>query len=167
MSKGSKRRPWSALQRDLYGLFSPDIDIQFHAAAYRMNSQRGHTDLPRYWITLGKEIIWDYPKDFKNKPTEDAHDLFENGYVHGLLLKDMYPHGGENPTVSDVIREYIETPGAELLTKSFQNDKWGLTDILRSADRRIGKRRLKDLRLLGSAAVDKIIDARLRGEEEK
>jgi len=30
-----------------------------------MRSQNGgSTDLPRYWITLDKNVIWDYPKDF-------------------------------------------------------------------------------------------------------
>jgi hypothetical protein len=118
-----KRRAWSKLKREIYGLFSPDIDIQFHAVAYRMNSRRGHTNLARYWITLGKEIIWDYPKDFKNKAVGDARSYLENGYTQRFLLRHIYPHGWETPTVSDVIREYIETPKEELLAKSFEHDR--------------------------------------------
>ena len=32
-----------------------------------MSSQYGSTDLPRYWITLDGEIIFDYPKQFVEK----------------------------------------------------------------------------------------------------
>jgi hypothetical protein len=133
MNAMSRKRPWSKLQRELYALCSPDIDIQIHAVGYRMKTQRGQTGLARQWITLGTEIIWDYP------------------------------HGWEEPAVSDVMREYIETPKDELFAKSFENDKWGLTDILRAADRRIGKRRLGELKLLNNPAVDKIVEARLKG----
>jgi hypothetical protein len=163
MEKG--QHPWSKLQRELYALFAPDLKIQVQSIAYRIKSQRGHTRLARHWITLGKDIIWDYPKDFINKPVEDIRDLFENGDLHGFLLRDIYPHGWEGPTVSGVMRECIETPKEELFTKSFENDKWGLTDILRVADRRIGKRRLGELKLLNNPAVDKIVEARLKGGE--
>jgi hypothetical protein len=128
-----------------------------------MKSQHGQTRLARHRITLGKEILWDYPRDFINKPTEDTRDLLENGDVYGFLMRDIYPHGWESPTVSDVMHEYIDTPKEELLTKSFENDKWRLTDILRAADRRIGKRRLGELKLLNNPAVDKIVKARLKG----
>jgi hypothetical protein len=161
MEKG--QRPWSKLQRELYALFAPDLKIQVQSIAYRMKSQRGCTRLARHWITLGKEIIWDYPKDFKNKAVDNARDYLENGFVYADLLRDLYPHGWESPTVADVLREYIDTPKEELFCKSFENDRWGLTDILRAADRRIGKRRLADLKLLNNPAVDKIVEARLKG----
>ena len=44
-----------------------------------------------------------------------------------------------------MLREYIDTPSSELMTKKFEGDHWGLTDILRAADRRIGRRRLAEL----------------------
>lgn len=91
-----------------------------------MHSQRGSHDLPRYWITLGKDIIFDYPKDFPGNSD--------------------YPYITDVPDISQLIREYIDTPVDELLSKDFADDKWGLTDILRAADRRIGKRRLESLR---------------------
>jgi hypothetical protein len=57
-------RPWSKLQKQIYNLLLPKLGLQIHCAAYPMRSQCGSTDLGRYWITLGREIIWDYPKDF-------------------------------------------------------------------------------------------------------
>lgn len=47
--------------------------------------------------------------------------------------------------ISNIIREYIDTPKDDIYSKYFELDKWGLTNILKSADRRIGKRRLGNL----------------------
>jgi hypothetical protein len=110
-----------------------------------MDSYRGSTDLPRYWITFQKEIIWDYPKDFM---TDE--------------LIQIYPYGSDISAISDVIREYIDTPKELLFEKAFENDKWGLTDILKSVDRRIGKRRLVHLgETLNNSSISKIIAERL------
>jgi hypothetical protein len=43
-----------------------------------------------------------------------------------------------------LLREYIDTPTDGLLEKEFVNDRWGLTNILKAADRglsRIGTKR--------------------------
>ena len=55
---------WSKLQKQLYELVDESIDFKLHCTVYRMQSRRGSTDLPRYFITLAGEIIFDYPKDF-------------------------------------------------------------------------------------------------------
>ncbi len=57
-------KKWSKLQKELYLIIDPTIDFQIHCVAYPMRSRYGNTALPRYWITLGKEIIFDYPKQF-------------------------------------------------------------------------------------------------------
>jgi hypothetical protein len=144
---------WSKLQRDLYRIIDRKIDFQIHCVAYRMDSQRGSFNLPRYWITLGEETVWDYPKDFvsgsgtKNYIDEEIRD---------------YPYGSDTPYISDLIREYIETPKETLFEKRFENDKWGLIPILKAADRRIGKRRLNELRMKNySMPANKIVDRRL------
>ena len=64
--------------------------------------------------------------------------------------------------ISKFFREYIDTPKSELLTASFTNDEWGLADILRASDRRIGKNRLAELYdKTESESVKKIIRKRL------
>ena len=55
---------WSKLAKQLYELVDESIDFKLHCTVYRMQSRRGSTDLPRYFITLAGEIIFDYPKDF-------------------------------------------------------------------------------------------------------
>ncbi|GKX54277.1 hypothetical protein SOASR030_03890 [Leminorella grimontii] len=133
-----KQRPWSKLQKEIYLLISPDINFQIHCAAYPMRSQSGSANLPRYWITLGKEIIWDYPKDF----------VTEEGLIKNCAgeVTQYYPYLSGVADISNLIREYIDTPKEQLLDKQFMNDKWGLVNILRAADRRIGARRLDDLK---------------------
>jgi hypothetical protein len=139
--------PWSKLQREIYKLRAPGINVQIHCSAYRMESNRGSTDLPRYWITLDKEIIFDYPKDFIQQ---------------NQTLANIYPYGNDVSTISCLIREYIDTPCDILLTKTFESDEWGFTGILKVMDRRIGKENLLMLKDKTEAkAVKKIVDARL------
>ena len=133
-----KQRPWSKLQREIYNLFTPDMKLQIHCTAYPMRSQCGSsTSLPRYWITLGKEVIWDYPHDFV------AGKRSVRNY-HGESL--WYPYQTDVSAISNLLREYIDTPKEQLLTKQFTNDKWGLVNILQAADRRICVRQLESLR---------------------
>lgn len=60
-----------------------------------------------------------------------------------------------------MIREYIDTPVNELFDKIFENDKWGLTDILKAADKRLGKNKLIQIKQeTKSKNVLKVIIAR-------
>lgn len=147
-------RRWSKIQRELYKIVSDDINFQIHCTVYPMNSQYGSTDLPRYWITLNKEIIFDYPKQFA---TGDGTVRNLTGFEAG------YPYTTDISDITDLIREYIDTPKEELLTKIFSRDFWGLINILRAADRRVGMRRLNELKKkTKNIAAHKVIEARLK-----
>ncbi|MBP7583682.1 MAG: hypothetical protein KBA61_06590 [Spirochaetes bacterium] len=124
-------KPWSKLQKRLYGIIDPRIDFQIHCVAYPMKSRRGTAGIPRYYITLGKEIIWDYPKDFIAGTQSGS--------------ESNYPHENDATAISLLIEEYIETDKTILLQKDFISDRWGLTDILKASDRRIGRKRLQSL----------------------
>ena len=120
-----------------------------------MQSRRGSTDLPRYFITLAGEIIFDYPKDF----------VLKSGGVKSLAqgaLTKIYPYGNDISDIGELIREYIDTPKEELFKKHFDADEWGLANILKAADKRIGKRRLQILaKNKKNQAMQKVIVARL------
>jgi hypothetical protein len=107
------------------------LQFQIHCRIVRMKSERGGTDLPRYWITLDRETIWDYPGQFV---TPGGTRRSDGGIIRG------YPYSTDISAISELIREYIDTPVADLLTHRFENDHWGLANILRAADRRIGQR---------------------------
>ena len=150
----SKR--WSKLQKELYGIRTSDINMQIHCSIYRMKSSRGTTDIPRYWITVNKQVVWDYPKDFIHNTESQRSDL------------KYYPYVTDISEISSLIRENIDTLKDELLSKDFNNDHWGLTYILKAIDRRIGKRRLKDISLAaGSEAVDLIVKQRMGIKDQK
>ena len=123
---------WSKLQKRLYNIIDSAAEFQIHCALYEMNSNDGYhgNKLPRYWITIGKEIVFDYPKDF------------DTSWKYG---KTSYPWDTDISEITELINEYVQTP-KEKIMQPFENDKWGLTDILRACDRRLGKRTLKQRR---------------------
>ena len=86
----SKR--WSKLQSRLYNLMDESINFQIHCALYEMNSNDGYhgSKLPRYFITIEKEIIWDYPTDF------------DSTQKYGF---NSYPWDTDISIISDVIEE--------------------------------------------------------------
>lgn len=145
---------WSKLQKRLYELVDESIDFKLHCTVYRMQSRRSSTDLPRYFITLAGEIIFDYPKDF----------VLKSGGVKSLAggaLAKIYPYGNDIGDIGELIREYIDTPKEELFAKHFDEGGWGLANILKAADKRIGKRRLQILaKNKKNQAMQKVIAAR-------
>lgn len=116
-------KPWSKLQREIYKLLDPAVPMQIQCRAYRMPGSQSHNpQIPRYWVTLDQEIIFDYP----------ANATREQKFT-------MYDHV---PQISQTLREYIDTPLAGLLNKEFTADTFKITDLLKAADRRIGKAKL-------------------------
>lgn len=141
--------PWSKLQRAVYLIVAPGLPLQIQCRVYPMHAQWGTTGIPRYWITLGKEIIWDYPKQFVSRGYLDRH------------LPYNWPYATDISDISCLIREYLDTPRNQLLSKPFEHDLWGIVDILRAADRRIGSRQWKALEQRASnEVVSKIIAKR-------
>jgi hypothetical protein len=132
-------KPWSKLQREIYKLLVEGLDLQIQCRAYRMPESWSTTpQIPRFWITLGEDIIFDIPK---NANYQQKHQ--------------MYDH---IPNISNLIREYIDSPVDGLATKVFAKDTFGVTDILKAADRRIGRRQWD--KLPQTEVVKKILEAR-------
>ena len=127
----------------------PAVEFQIHCALYEMNSNDGYhgNKLPRYFITIGKEIVFDYPKDF------------DTTYRYGF---NSYPWDTDIQDISNLIEQYIQRPESELMNP-LEEDRWGLTDILRACDRRIGKRRLSEIaKDTENEVVKKIIMKRIQ-----
>lgn len=148
-------RPWSKLQKEYYLLVADGLKIQLHCSAYRHGAKNGSEHVPRYWITLDKKTIWDYPRQF-------------TGFEDPCVLAEDLDYESDVPDISRLLREYIDTPKDEILEKAFKGDVWGLTPILKASDKRIGKRRLPELRrATTSKAAHKVIDARTGPEIKK
>ena len=48
--------------------------------------------------------------------------------------------------ISELLRECIDTPNEDVFSKHFENDYWGIINILKAADRRFDKKRLEILK---------------------
>lgn len=130
---------WSKLQKDLYNIIDPNINFAIHCSVYKTKSawdagqksgiSKKKESIPRFWITVNKEIIWDYPNMFINDDSQND----------GFTIKDTYFFYNNYTWVSDVIRNYINTSREHLLEYSDERDKYELINTLRKYDRRISK----------------------------
>ncbi len=135
---------WSQLQKLIYNVWCDDLGLQIHTDAFALS---GSASVGRYWITLGKDIIWDVPRDF---PEEKAKGTYNNVASE----------------ISEVIKAYLDTPREELLSRVFEADRWGIVDIFRVSDRRLGR---KSLELIETTPLPepakRILEARLNKVE--
>lgn len=151
-------RRWSKLQKRLYSIIDYNSEFQIHCALYEMNSLDGyHTyKLPRYFITIGKDIVFDYPKDF------------DTTLKYGT---NAYPWDCDISDISECIWQYLNVPKEKLL-EPMKFDRWGITDIIRVCDKRVGRRRLLKLKeYTENEVLLNIINTRLsymsKGKPEK
>jgi hypothetical protein len=127
----SKR--WSKLRSPVESLFVDGLRLGIQCSEIRptWNNEGSLVEvLGTFTVRLNKTVIWDFPKQFVT-------------YWTG------YPDGGNqySYSVSDInglLREYLDTPKAALPAKQFERDYFGITDILKAADRRLGLTRLTE-----------------------
>lgn len=153
-------KPWSKLKSSIMNIVDPKAKVDIHQTVYRMASQRGSTDLPRYYLTVEKEIVFDYPKNYLSYPT---YSYTYKGQTKTYSLEETYPHQNHMSMISNLIREYVDTPVAEVLNKEF-DDPFNLTDYLKAADRRIGREKLISWAVNRELGVRKIIALRFNQE---
>lgn len=115
---------WSKLDRDWRKLVAPGLDARLQCRVVRMASERGSAGLPRYWVEIRGRTIWSYPAD---------------------CAAPQYPHQTDVGAISQLVRDYINTPACVAHVRQYPQDLWGLADILRAMDRRIGRKRLAEL----------------------
>lgn len=127
---------WSKRQKKVHDLWADGLDLRIHCTLYETADEH---HFERYWITLGKEVIWDVP------------GKFEKAVCCGNII------GKANK----LIDEYVDTPRRRLLSR-VASDPWGLNEIMLAADRRLGR---KSLLALGgqplSEAARRILSLRL------
>lgn len=149
MSRGypNTGRRWSKIKKRIEDLFAEGLNLQIYSTFYTTTSKHDSYNSPRHWFVLDKEVIFDFPGQFFNKGPDETRIEYLDG---------------ENYKISCLIQEYIELPKEQLLSTHLEMDKWGVIDILRAADRRIGKDRLlerfKDVS--SDSAVKKILRKR-------
>lgn len=132
------RRRWSKLQKALYNIIDKEMDFQMHCVAYPMRSRThtgwapvGNNSSPRFWITIGHEIVWDFPRCC---PQEELDRMY---YPY------LYWHCAD--VISNVIRDYIDCPRHLLLSFGNGDTRWGLIPILQACDRRIAREKRRQI----------------------
>ena len=122
---------WSKLQSQVESIFMEGLPLRIHCSEIRPGwDHKGLVELGTISVRLGKKVIWDFPKQF-------------------VTFWTQYPDGGNqySYSVSDinrVLREYLDTPKSKLPRQTFSRDYFGITDILKAADRRLGIERLEE-----------------------
>lgn len=116
------KHPWSKLQSALYKVIDKKVNFQIHSCSYDIGDSVG---IPRYWITIRKDIVWDFPK---NAMWDNSDWNFFN----------------EAKSISRLIKTYVDCPKDKLLTNIF-NDRWKMLPYLLACDKRIGKKRLMQM----------------------
>ena len=130
-------RRFSKLKARMESLFDSSLDLQIRCNVYQKYSPR---QCSRFWVTLNKEIIFDFMKDFKY-----IHDFKHIREFHTENNKGDIVTGWNVSHINNLVQEYIETPVDKLLDYDFKDDVYGVTEILKAADRRIGKSKIKIL----------------------
>ena len=136
---------WSKLQKKIYDLVDPALNFQIHCVKYRVPGHGGMQEFPRYFVTLDGKTIFDWPKDY---PLGDCN-------CGKLDISCLF--FGRASDISDVISKYLNAPEEARMTIT---DPWGIVDIIRAADRRIGRRRWDQVFALSNFAGRQILLAR-------
>lgn len=123
------KQQWSKFKKRVEALWADDLDMVIHCTAYRHSTNHDSYEIPRFWVVLNGNTIWDFPGPF----IEDTNT--------GRLPDIRYWLDNQS-FASFVLREYLDLPRDKLFEPIHQYDQWELGDILRAADRRIGKNRL-------------------------
>lgn len=139
-------KPWSKLKRALMDLVDDRVKFDIHQTVYRPQKTGTDQAVPRYYITVDKKIIFDYPKNFP---------------VEAEVLHDRYVQ-----EISSLIREYIDTPLKDVLSKPF-HDPLKITDLFKCVDRRLGRQKLNKWSEGKSELVKQILAKRFTQEELK
>jgi hypothetical protein len=129
------KRAWSKLKKRVESLWLPALKLAIHCTVYVETTSHGVYESPRHWIAFNKEIIWDFPSMFLKWKHPNVQKPLE-------YLDETYHGWYRASDVSVLLHEYVDVPRDGLLQYSFTDDYWGLTDILRAADRRLGRERL-------------------------
>ena len=124
--------PWSRLERRLRDLPDPALDLRFRFTAYRqaaIETPHFSESACKLWITQGKRTLWAVPRD---RHSGDDKDI--GGYARrspGWLV--------------ELAAEYLQLPRSHLIDWQPEWSGWGLVDVLKASDRRLGRRQWPQL----------------------
>lgn len=105
---------WSQIQRKLYEIIDPKINLQVHCAVYPGGGKTCANGIPRFWVTLDGEVIFDCQHDFMFMWHDKDFDI-------GNL-----PFEDDISWCCGIVIRHFQAPVDSLMTL---HDRFGLTDI--------------------------------------
>jgi hypothetical protein len=119
---------WSRLQQLIEELWEPELDLRINCTAMRRSNG---PNIGRYWVSAHGRTIWQAPVDMEAAMAFPGEDPWA-------------------PMITALLRSHIDRPKEELLSpiEGLTPLEEGLLEILRAADRRLGKRRALEARNL-------------------
>jgi len=125
---------WSRLYREIRRFFAAGLDLDIHAVAYPMDSNYGHDKkIPRFWVTMGKEILWDWPA----LPPHNGNQYWVYREVVEAIPISLRAHIDRTMQVN--IAAWLASP-QEYDWSELRQPPPSLIEILVCADRRLGKK---------------------------
>jgi len=164
MKRKRKQTTWSKLKKTIENLFVPGLMLELKSTVYRCLPNSHYPGSGRFWIVLDGEIIWDITREYPKESTgwkKSPYTPF-NQVAMGLLhryndtpvadLEDLrIPDKVEDcPLCKNFEQEYGKWKGVakEWEIRYHYRDHFivnALLSILLMADRRIGKKRKKEI----------------------
>ena len=113
---------FSKLKKRIESLFAPDLGLGVYCTVYQTPHYYGTLEIPRLWVTLNKEIIFDFIKDFKDieNPNPGCHWMDSAGVTRKPLV-----YWCQISEITNFIQTYIETPVDMLFDHTFETDYFG------------------------------------------
>lgn len=121
--------PWSKLERRLRDLPDPALDLRFRFTAYRrevIETPHWSESACKFWITQGRRTLWAVPRDRHVGEVDGGADYYGRRSPGWLV---------------EIAAEYLQLPRDQLIPWQPEWAGWGLVDILKACDRRIGRAR--------------------------
>lgn len=120
MKQMAGKKPWSKTKSRIEALFDPKLDLAIHTTSYTHATNHDTYEVPRHWITLNKEVVWDFPGPFLTRR--------DNPAAPGIRYElDPYWRGAGNPSwPAHVLRQYLDCPAGELLDPPSRRRSLGL-----------------------------------------
>jgi hypothetical protein len=126
--------PWSKLERRLRDLPDPALKLRFRFTAYRQESIQtpwAGESACKFWITQGKQTLWAVPRDRHSGDSGEIDSCARRS--PGWLV--------------ELAAEYLQLPRDQLIAWKPDWGGWGLPDLLKACDRRLGRRQWDALKL--------------------
>jgi hypothetical protein len=140
---------WSKLEVRLRRLADPALGFRVRFTRYRaekMPYAHPYEESTRIWITLGKDTIWSVPRDMHSGSDTVGIDLYSRRGPEWLV---------------ELAAQYLDVPRDRLIEWTPDWMGWGLVDLLKASDRRIGRRQWARLRsVLTEPAALRVLDLR-------